>query len=776
MKKFSVSLIISIFLLLFFTPEASFAIDDLNSTMFKQKIDNITKDVQQTAQTLNSVNSNSVQKAPISPDFIYSMEKTKYGTALPKTADGHVLGLINPPTKYYATIPASFLQSTSLPPSYDLRNESKITSVKNQESCGSCWAFATYGSIESTWLANGHGTFDLSENNLNYGHEFELSSCAGGNMNMASAYLTRGDGPISETDDPFESTTGSYHEGLSPQAIVTQAQYLPVDDDDFIKQMIYDNGALFTNLHVADPNSGEALDDYMNEDYTYYYYGDESTNHAVTLAGWDDNKVVAGAPGNGAWIIKNSWGSSWGENGYFYVSYYDTEINSSVGIWTERIDYDASIVISQYDKLGYISALGFGDNTDYGLVKFLLNKNQTIERIGTWIGAAGNVCFEIYDDFNGSNLSNLITSTSVKSCDYPGYYSFELDSEFSVNTDDDIYVKVEYNTPDYTSCIPIEAEYSGYASPEIASEVFWVSTSGGNGTWLEIGNQTASYKYDPCVKVYGSTSFSADFTADITSGAAPLTVNFTDLSIGSPTSWSWSFGDGVSSSIQSPTHVYENNDSYTVSLTVSDGVDSDIEIKSSYINISEVALPIELDSYKAIYSEGVVSITWETATETNNAHFLIYRNENVIASIEGAGTTSKPHSYEYTDDQIIPGNTYTYILADISYANEETKYTNNAVTITVSENDIPLEFALEANYPNPFNPTTAIGYELAAVGDVELSIFDMNGRKVATLVNGSKPAGYHSVNWDASNVSSGIYFYRLQAGDFIETKKMVFIK
>jgi len=94
----------------------------------------------------------------------------------------------------------------------------------------------------------------------------------------------------------------------------------------------------------------------------------------------------------------------------------------------------------------------------------------------------------------------------------------------------------------------------------------------------------------------------------------------------------------------------------------------------------------------------------------------------------------------------------------------------------VSAINIPSAFLLHQNYPNPFNPTTAINYKLSTVSDIELSIFDMNGKKVATLVNGSKPAGYHSVKWDASNVGSGIYFYRLQAGSFVETKKMVFMK
>lgn len=194
------------------------------------------------------------------------------------------------------------------------------------------------------------------------------------------------------------------------------------------------------------------------------------------------------------------------------------------------------------------------------------------------------------------------------------------------------------------------------------------------------------------------------------------------------------------------------------------------------IQSTEVPLLITLNSFTATANNGFIELAWETATETNNANFVIYRNDDAIASIAGAGTTSEPHNYEYIDDQVIPDNTYTYILADVSYANEENKYIDKAVNIVIPKNDIPEEFALNSNYPNPFNPSTAISFQLSAVSDVELCIYDMNGRKIASLINDNKPAGYYEIYWDASNFSSGIYFYRLQAGDFVETKKMLLIK
>lgn len=196
----------------------------------------------------------------------------------------------------------------------------------------------------------------------------------------------------------------------------------------------------------------------------------------------------------------------------------------------------------------------------------------------------------------------------------------------------------------------------------------------------------------------------------------------------------------------------------------------------SWENGSEVALPVTLASFGAVAVNGAVSVTWITESETENAAFRLYRDEEMIAEIEGAGTTSEPHNYEYIDDQVIPGNTYTYVLADVSYANEETKYIDKAVTITIPENVIPTEFVLGNNTPNPFNPATTINFQLTTESNVELTVLDMNGRKIESLVNDHQSAGYYSVNWNASTYPSGIYLYRLKAGNFIETKKMVFMK
>ncbi len=96
--------------------------------------------------------------------------------------------------------------------------------------------------------------------------------------------------------------------------------------------------------------------------------------------------------------------------------------------------------------------------------------------------------------------------------------------------------------------------------------------------------------------------------------------------------------------------------------------------------------------------------------------------------------------------------------------------------IEVTSNEIPIEFSLGQNYPNPFNPNTTINYQIRELSFVTLKVFDVLGNEVATLVNEVKPIGTYEITWTAENLPSGIYFYRLQAGSFVETKKMVLLR
>ena len=189
------------------------------------------------------------------------------------------------------------------------------------------------------------------------------------------------------------------------------------------------------------------------------------------------------------------------------------------------------------------------------------------------------------------------------------------------------------------------------------------------------------------------------------------------------------------------------------------------------------ALPVEMLSFIANSSNRNVTLNWSTATETNNAGFDIERKSisssewTKIGNIAGNGTTSNPQSYSYTDRNLSTG-TYNYRLKQIDY-NGNFEYFNLSSEVEVGN---PTDYALSQNYPNPFNPSTKINFDLAKEGFVSLKVFDNLGREVATLVNEFRNTGYYTVEFDAKNLTSGMYYYRMEVNGFTKVLKMSLIK
>ena len=192
-------------------------------------------------------------------------------------------------------------------------------------------------------------------------------------------------------------------------------------------------------------------------------------------------------------------------------------------------------------------------------------------------------------------------------------------------------------------------------------------------------------------------------------------------------------------------------------------------------------VPVELVSFAADVDNNNVLLSWITASEINNQGFDVERkvidNRSSVISewekigfVTGLGTTTEDKFYSFADENLIPG-TYQYRLKQIDF-DGSFEYSN----VIEVEIETPSEFYLSQNYPNPFNPTTTISYSIKDAGNVQLKIYDVLGYEVATLVNEQKPAGNYSIEFDASKLPSGIYFYQLKTGGFIEIKKMILLK
>ena len=185
-------------------------------------------------------------------------------------------------------------------------------------------------------------------------------------------------------------------------------------------------------------------------------------------------------------------------------------------------------------------------------------------------------------------------------------------------------------------------------------------------------------------------------------------------------------------------------------------------------------IPVELTSFNAISDGGVVTLNWQTATETNNQGFEMQRSNNgefeKIGFVPGHGTTTELQSYTFIDENVLAGK-YTYRLKQIDY-DGTTEY-SNVVEVEVAQ---PIEYNLSQNYPNPFNPSTTIAYSIPKDGLVTLKVYDILGKEVVTLINELQTAGTKNITYDASELSSGVYYYQLVSGEFTSTKKLILMK
>ena len=193
-------------------------------------------------------------------------------------------------------------------------------------------------------------------------------------------------------------------------------------------------------------------------------------------------------------------------------------------------------------------------------------------------------------------------------------------------------------------------------------------------------------------------------------------------------------------------------------------------------NGNDQALPITLTSFDAIYVNGVIKLNWETASETDNALFLIYRYDEVIGTVDGAGTTSEPHAYRFTDVYVVPGRTYTYVLADISLANVEVRHDDKAVIIIAAEDGMVKDFSIGLAYPNPFNPVTIVPVNLTRDVMVCATLYDVNGRKIKGLMNNTLVAGSHTLCIDGNGLTTGMYILRVTVGNTLHVQKIVLMK
>lgn len=367
-------------------------------------------------------------------------------------------------TNNYSLFVYKSLFNGTLPARYNLAENGFVTDVKNQQDSGNCWAFAALASLETCVLKASNKTFNFSVENMKnliemysaYGWKMETNE--GGYNGMSMGYLASWLGPVNATLDPFDDK-GTLSPLLDSEMHIQNIYVLPArtsyTDNDAIKEAILKYGGLYASYYHS---AG-----YLNSKTNAYY--DPYTgngNHAITVVGWDDNysknNFYTAPAGDGAFIVKNSWGSSWGDNGYFYISYYDRVLfavnkdnQAFTYILNDTVRYTKNY---QYDVAGMTDYLITGKKTVWYQNIYNATGNEAIAAVSTFFNTTVDYEISIY-------VNDVLQLTQNGRHEGSGYYTIPLKEYVPVAVGDIFKIVVKLANPQNGyAAVPISEQLS----------------------------------------------------------------------------------------------------------------------------------------------------------------------------------------------------------------------------------------------------------------------------------------------------------------------------
>lgn len=495
------------------------------------------------------------------------------------------------------TLESDILKATVSQSRYNAVDDNLVTSVKDQKTTNSCWAFTTNSLLETTALVEGLGTYDLSERHLEYAITRNAYTNGvksdglnrvldeGGNSFYSSTLYFRHEGPILESTMPFVSP----HEKIASSSMPAGNAVLDIDNFsyeyfstysacttdqiDAIKERIVKYGSAGASMYYS--NS------YLNNGKYYYYNGTGASNHAVVIVGWDDNVTTSNFKNSpstkGAWIVKNSWGTSFGDKGYLYISYGDTKIcgnsynYSGISLNDYKYTYYSAEFMSAYN-------VTLGSTTNYTSTKFTKKGSATeyLDKVSIEV-ITGNY-YEVYISLK-NNLTNAATWTLLGkgTAAYDGIVSVKFDP-----------ITI---SGDYT--IIVKRTGSGYYLPLMCKS----GTSSSKYYYATISSGVNFYSHD------GAAWYDYSLISDSgLQGCEPVIYAYTKLA----TSGTATFN--ISSMTGSATNVYAGTGDYYTAKITSSNIQS-YELFNMYVYNSAGTNITNQFTIANNISNGVVKIT-----------------------------------------------------------------------------------------------------------------------------------------------------------------------
>ncbi len=746
------------------------------------------------------------------------------------------------------------------PSSWDWRDSGNVSSVKSQGSCGSCWDFAAIGVLEAVLLQNESIEYDLSEQQILSCRTPEYG-CSGGWYSWAWQYI-RDNGAVDETCMPYQaSDTVTCIDHLCAR-VASCGEWIDISNNvESIKQAVMISPVATTFTVYSDFHSyGGGCYDHVDED---------PLTHAVVIIGWDD----AMCSGEGAWLIKNSWGSSWGLDGYFWIKYGSCR----VGYATQLLLYNQGDQIV-FDGFGIGDPLGDGDgrpdpgeaiymsvnlfcdvisDTRTGVSATLSSSSDMVDITGDYAmypdldagdSYAGYSAFEFtVSEFAApGGIIEFVLDISADGGSYTNSDTFEVvigDCEVLLLDDDggasfNTYLETALSNNGYIFETWSEEDRGFPSNTDMGdyAVVVWMTGTAGDieyenrtaiqnfleqggkmlMTGQDVGWQLNHESYVSEITFYNNYMH-ADYIQD-DSGFRSLTGISGDP-VGDGMVFEIGGGDG-SGNQDWPSEI-EPRTGATGIFEYSPGIEGGIRYSGPH-KIVYLAFGLEAVNTSAMRDSIVyrslewlvdtwpdlqqpsIQLTYPSGSEELEAGEVC---EITWTAFDNVGVTSIDILRSYDGGETFTEDVATGEIDDGSYlwnvpdsANTTSRIrviardaaglaiyddsdTDFVTYVATGSSDLPgvKYFAMEQNLPNPFNPATMINFDVPFRSKVRISIYNVKGQLVRILVDRVFETGRKTVVWDGRDsgghgASSGVYFCRMEAQDFVQTRKMILLR